>query len=640
MKWSEVATVDFESLPINFDGRPDYPPTPVGVSIKLGHKKSKYYGFGHPTGRNNCTYSDARSALGDVWESGRPILFHHEKFDVAIAEEEMGMERLPWDRYHDTMHMLYLHNPRARTYSLKPTAEDLLGEKPEERDALIDWLVENQPIPDRKLKPTGKKTYAGAYVAWCPGDIAGVYACGDTDRTFDIARLVYSDMVKRGMQRAYDVERRLFPHLLNMEQQGIRVDLKRLTRDVEKYSKVMKKLDRWLYKKLKIKADEEINPNTGNSVLDSSALLAKYLVRSKCAKEEDFGVTKTGKMQTNKDALTNAIKDKQLLNVLKYRTQLNTCLNMFMKNWLRTAVRSGGFIYTQWHATRDGDYGTKTGRLSSTPNFQNISKEFTKLFNGKGLPRSPFPLPPLPLVRDYIIAYDDDHILIDRDYSQQELRILAHFEGGQLMDSYLADPWLDLHDHARELINNMLRKNFPRKHIKNQAFGLLYGMGVGKMAEKNGTTVEEAKLVKEAYLDIFPGLKKMYAIMKQRAKDNEPIYTWAGREYYCEEPRYIDGKYRTFDYRLFNLLIQGSAADCTKLATAQYCEAKPDHHRLHLITHDQLVASVPKDEVHKGMKIMRESMESVKFDVPMLTEGSTGPTHEKQKDYDKKGQRL
>lgn len=632
VNWAEAVTVDFETLPISDLKRPYYPPEPVGVAIKVGNKKSRYYAWGHPS-NNNCSWGDARRTLGELWDSGRPILCHHEKFDIDIMETCLGLPHLSWDRYHDTMFMLYLDEPRARTYRLKDTAERLLGEPPEERDGLVDHLVESQPVPTIRLKHQGRKTYAGAFVAFADGRVAATYACGDTDRTHKLAKLVHKDILARGMGEAYDLERRLFPQLLQMERQGVRVDHEQLSRDVARYTKVLEKIDHWLCKKLRVKGD--IN-------LDSGPQLAKALVVSGLSAEQDFGRTPTGLMQTNKQALEGAIKDLQLLNVLKYRAQLSTCLGTFMRRWLRTADLSGGLIYTEWHSTRDGDHGTSTGRLSSTPNFQNIPNVFKRLFNQKGLPKAPFTLPRLPQVRRYIVPYEKGHVLIDRDFSQQELRILGHFEGGALMEAYNQNPWLDLHSHAQTLINQLLRKDFERKHIKNTGFGLVYGMGVGKLAVQSETTVKEAKEVKEAYLQIFPGLRELYRIMKARADKDDPIYTWLGREYYCEPPKFVEGRMKKFDYKLLNLLIQGSAADTTKVATDQYCAAKPKHHRLHLITHDELCASVPLEELHSAMVIMKQAMETgrIKFDVPMLSEGVVGPNHEDMVPYDKKGERM
>ena len=233
-----------------------------------------------------------------------------------------------------------------------------------------------------------------------------------------------------------------------------------------------------------------------------------------------------------------------------------------MQPWLNTANASGGLIFTTWNQIKspsgDHNVGTRTGRLSSTPNFQNIPKEFAAIFHHeaptKKLPKSPFKevLPALPKVRSYITPFKGE-VFIDRDYSQQEPRILAHFDGGALMDKYVENPWIDFHDYAKAELEKM-GKFYDRKPVKNTNLGLIYGMGVGKLAERNGMTVEESSELKKAILLLYPGLKQMYQDMKLRAKNKEPIRTWGGREYYCEEPKLIDGRIREFDYKLVNVL--------------------------------------------------------------------------------------
>jgi len=124
--------VDFESFPI--ESRPGYPPEPVGVAIMWPGRRPRYYAWAHPSGGNNCTFGEARRALAEVWDSDHEVLFHNAKFDLAVAHERMRLPILPWRRVHDTMLLLYLDDPRAATFSLKPSAERLLGEAPEERD--------------------------------------------------------------------------------------------------------------------------------------------------------------------------------------------------------------------------------------------------------------------------------------------------------------------------------------------------------------------------------------------------------------------------------------------------------------------------------------------------------------------------
>lgn len=646
LKVPKPVTIDFETHGI--EGRPKYPPIPVGVSIKYPGKKAKYWAWGHPTG-NNCSFGEAKSELAKAWAHKDGILCQNAKFDVDVAECHFNFKPLPWDKVHDTLFLLFLDDPHQIELGLKPSAERLLGLPPEEQDAVGEWLIANQPVPGVRISRSKQSDhYFGRYIALAPGDLVGKYANGDVERTEAIFQLLWQKTVDREMLVAYDRERKLAPILLRMERRGVPVDHKRLRADVDNYNEWRTKLDAWIIKTIKAPAD--IN-------LDSGAQLVDAMVAAKKANPDLMPRTPTGKFQTNKEALLLGVTDKVLLAVLKYRTQLKTCLGTFMEPWLATADASGGLIYTTWNQTKStesgGAVGTRTGRLSSTPNFQNIPKEFNPIFahdeadpaKAKKLPKCPFKdLPPLPLVRSYVVPFKG-HVFVDRDYSQQEPRILAHFDGGQLMDTYLANPWVDFHDYAKAELEKM-GKFYDRKPVKNTNLGLIYGMGVGKLAQKNDMSVEEASELKKAILVLYPGLKAMYQDMKVRAKSKQPIRTWGGREYYCEEPKLIDGRIREFDYKLVNVLIQGSAADCTKEAIIRFDDAvtaagRQDDWFLLLNVHDQLTASVPTKDKREAMEVLRVQMESVEFDVPILSEGSVSATNWAElKDYDKKGKVL
>lgn len=651
-KVPKPVTVDFESFGI--EGRPVYPPVPVGVSIKPFGKPAKYYAWGHLTG-NNCTWGTAFRALQAIWNHPDGLLFQNGKFDVDVADVHMGLPIPAWDKIHDTMFLLFLDDPHQRELGLKPSAERLLHLPPEEQDAVGNWLVLNQPVPGIKISLAKKSEhYFGRYIAFAPGDLVGKYANGDTERTEKLFQLLYQKTIDRGMVPAYDRERQLMPILLEMERQGVPVDLPRLRSDVAMYTEVQGQLDQWLYKRLKT---DQINLNSGDKLVEA-------LVGLGLADPDKLGVTDGGKYRSDKEAMAAAVTDPVLLAMLKYRTQLGTCLKTFMTSWLRTAEASGGYIYTSWNQVK-GDVGTRTGRLSSTPNFQNIPKEFDLAFKHeveaaikaetdpdelkklkallKAVPKCPLKVmtPPLPMVRSYIIPWSSDHLLGDRDYSQQELRILAHFEGGRLKDAYEEDMWLDVHDYVRKMVNEMLKRNYARKPIKNTVFGLIYGMGVGKLAIKSNITVEEANEVKNAILDVFPGLKALYKDMKVLAKSKTPIHTWGSREYYCEEPKIIQGRMRTFDYKMLNVLVQGSAADCTKAAMIAYWPTKGPNTKVLLTVHDEVLFSCPKKEFTVEMAKLTKAMEGVAFDVPMLSEGkSTSTNWAELKPYDKKGKVL
>lgn len=638
IKTPKPATIDFETRGIQ--GRPHYPPAPVGVSIKYPGKKAHYYAFGHPS-KNNCSWGEAYWALAKAYQYPDGVLFMNGKFDVDVADVHMGLKVPEWQRIHDLMFLLFLDDPHQIQLGLKPSAERILGEPPEEQDAVADWLIAHQPVPGVKIsRSKNSDHYFGRYLYLAPGDLVGKYANGDTDRTESLFTILWPRTQDRGMIRSYDRERELMPILLEMERQGLPVDVKRLRADVDKYEAWRKIIDAWIVKE--IKAPSNINLDSGEQLIDAMIAAGK-------ADPDLMPLTDTGKIQTNKESLLLGVTDKILLAVLKYRTQLSTCLKTFMLPWLTVAEQSGGLIFTTWNQIKSpsgsGSVGTRTGRLSSTPNFQNIPKEFTAIFaheaedpvKAKFLPKCPWKdLPQLPKVRSYITPFKGE-IFIDRDYSQQEPRILAHFDGGALMDKYLENPWIDFHDFAKDELAKM-GKFYDRKPVKNTNLGLIYGMGVGKLAEKNGMSVKESGELKKAILLLYPGLKDMYADMKVRAKTKTPIRTWGGREYYCEEPKMVQGRMREFDYKLVNVLIQGSAADCTKEAIIRYHKAKDKTARIVLNVHDQVTASVPKKIYKTEMEVMRRTMESVEFDVPILSEGSISSTNwDELQDYDKKG---
>lgn len=636
MRQPKPVTIDFETDGI--EGRPLYPPKPCGVSIKYPGKAAKYYAFGHFSG-NNCAKNDAREALKDAWSHKDGLLFQNGKFDIDVAETHMGLPQPSWDRIHDTMFLLYLDDPHQTQLSLKPSAERLLGMPPEEQDEVGNWLIYNQPVAGVKIsKSRTSPFYFMKYLRDAPGDLVGKYANGDVVRTEKLFNLLWKKTVDRGMLRAYDRERELMPCLLDMERNGLPIDLPKLRADVGKYNIWMNLIEVWICKRLKV-SHHVIN-------LDSGEELINAMINAGKADPDLIPLTPTGKYQTNKEALLLGVTDKVLLGVLKYRTQLKTCLSTFMKPWLKTAEQSGGLIFTTWNQIKtpsgDSSVGTRTGRLSSTPNFQNAPKEFDPIFNhelmqNNKLPKSPWKdIPALPIVRSYIIPFKGE-VFIDRDYSQQEPRILAHFDGGALMEKYLENPWVDFHDYAKAELE-LMGKFYDRKPVKNTNLGLIYGMGVGKLAEKNGMPVEEASELKKAILKLYPGLKEMYKDMKIRAKSNQPVHTWGGREYYCESPKLVAGRIREFDYKLVNIIIQGSAADCTKEAIIRFYKKKRKETRLLLNTHDQLTASTPVKHMEGEMEVMRVCMESVEFDVPMLSEGAISHTNWAElKDYDKKG---
>lgn len=618
-----VTTIDFETRPIM--PRPEYPPLPVGFSImRPTEKKSQYYAWGHPT-RNNCSKQDAQRVLKAAWKSG-PLLFQNDKFDVDVAETHMGCPRITDPLLmHDTMFLLFLSDPHARSLSLKPSAERILGMKPNEQLAVAQWLILHQgelradgllPLSESKITLSN----FGKWICLAPGDLVGTYADGDVIRTYKLFRKLYPEIVKRGMLEAYQREQKLMPILLDNEREGMRCDLRKLVRDTKLYEGALTTADNWLRKMLKV---PDLN-------VDSDAELAAALDMSGIVTE--WTKTKTGKNSTSKKNMkVEHFSNKDVASVLGYRNKLSTCLGTFMRPWLITARQTDGVIHTSWNQVRQSHTeknigGARTGRLSSSPNFQNIPTDLEKKNDGYVHPKI-ITLPELPLLRKLILPDAADHWFGRRDYNQQELRILAHFEDGALLQAYLDDPELDTHGFVKGVIEQLLNTQVERSPVKTLNFGYIYGQGVPSMAEKLGLPVAEIKKLRDAQMRALPGLKDLSNSLKARAAEDLPIRTWGGREYYCEEPKMSEKFSRmvSFEYKLLNYLIQGSAGDVTKEAIIRYHELPNREGRMIVNVHDEVDISAPKAVFKEEMMRLREVMESIEMDVLMLSDGEYGP---------------
>lgn len=618
MPKQQVAVVDFETHPI--ESRPHYPPKPVGVSIMLpGERKAKYWSFGHPTD-NNCTERDAKRALEVAWKDQRfDLLFHHGKFDADVAETHWGLALPDWRRFHDTLYLAFLFSPHSRNLDLKGLAEELLGMPPEERDAIRDWAIANKLIPKNAKE-------VGHLICKAPGSIVGPYANGDVIRTRKLFDQLYPQIVSTEMQVAYDRERRLMPILLRNEREGIEADRKRIVDDEVFYTAASAKADAWVRKRLKA-------PNLS---LDSNEELADALVRAKAADEGMFLLTGKGKRSVGKDSLIGAVTDKKVLQVLQYKSRLDTCLRTFIRPWALEAQESGGRIFPSWNQVRSDEAGARTGRMSAS-RFMNVPKQFEEEEGKFEMPRFA-ELPELPQVRLYLRP-DKKQLWGKRDYSQQELRMLGHFENGNLMEKYAAEPAMDIHQFAADMVLAQFGfpydRKFMRQVMKTLGFGLIYGMGVGALAAKLGLDVKTATAMRNAYLSIFPGLKALQTDLKMIAANDEAFRTWGGRLYKCEPASWSDrfNRLQTYEYKMLNYLIQGSSADCTKEALIRYDDVRKDG-RFLVTVHDEINISAAAKAMKSEMKLLREAMASIEVDVFMLSDAKVGPSWGELKKFD------
>ena len=619
-------TLDFESMPA--EGRPNYPPKPVGLAGRHPSGDAGYAAFGHITGGNSATFEETQAMLSEAWNSGLPILFFNAKFDLAIAYEIYGMPVLPWDRVHDAMFLAYLCDPHSRDLSLKGLCTDLLGWDTEERDAMGDWLWQHRR---RLLEECGVKITRGSngvanaakWTAYVPGDVAAPYAVGDVERTWALFSHLYPIVVENGMLASYDRERQLLPILMENEVGGMRVDLNGLRRDVSTYSASLELSDNWLRKRL----------NAPSLNLDADREVAAAFAREQIVLDEDWTLTPSGEYSVSKKVLKPSMfQDPMVASVYGYRNRLVTCLKMFMRPWLEQAEINGGFISTNWNQTRGGDGGTRTGRPStSRPNFLNISKTWEGRGDGYIHPEG-LGLPNLPLVRKYVLADNDFSLFLHRDFDGQELRVFAHFEDGDLAAKYLADATLDPHKYIQAILLSMagtpaLKEMFEnRTYVKNMNFQSLYGGGVPALMDAIECSMAEAKTFKKMHDQALPGRVALVEAIRKVVRTGEPIVTWGGRLYFPEPPRMIKGRMRDFEYKLINYLIQGSAADITKQTIIDWHTHPKRDSRFLVTVYDEINISARKDVATEQMALLKEVMEANRIDVPMTSSGKIGPS--------------
>ncbi len=610
-----LVAYDFETEAIK--EFPYYPPKPVGLSLYPEDGEAFYYSWGHPTG-NNSTEEEAKAALKKYWDDSEvELLAYNNPFDRIICVKHWGFPLYSAATQHDGLVLAFLLDPHARELGLKPTAEKELGLPPEERDAVKDWLIANGVCRDSKRA-------WGEHICKAPGDLVGRYANGDTIRTMELFLKQKSLVLENKMYDAYLREMALQPIMLQSTLNGIPVSAPRLAVDIATYESALESVDKRIFE---LCDTEPFNISSGAQLADAL---------DKVIPNINWPRTKTGKRSTSKATMEVVLAslDGELLALLQYRASISTCVNTFMREWHRQATHpeGDGKIHCIWNTTRSDDGGARTGRLSSNPSFMNIptlsSAKFAKCLElwEKHLKDKGFP--PLPNVRSYIDTCNEQEVVAKRDFSSQELRVLAHYEDGALLEAYKLNPELDLHQWACDTIFALTGIKITRKQAKTVAFSILYGSGLTALAEGLHTDREEAAKIKAAYYDAIPGIAKLSAGLTKRAKQNLAIRTWGGRMYYVEPPKFVPeyGRFMSFEYKMLNYLIQGSSADISKEAIIAYDKEKV-HGQFLLMVHDELVIKVPKEHLETEMAILKRCMEDQPLDCPLTSEGEVGQNY-------------
>jgi len=614
--------LDFETEGI--EARPKYPPKPVGLAIfdPEGEYPDGYLAFDHLHG-NNSTWDEVTDILTKIYASKREICFHNAMFDLDVIETHFGLAIPIASRIHDTLILAFLHDPHVRSLSLKDLVVTWGLATPDERDELKEWIVIN--VPEAKKK---KSTW-GAYISKGPVELVGRYAEADVRLTSQLYEYLIAKVLPN-QAIAYIREMELIPVLLENSRLGVRVDREGLLAAKEQAIVDIEKCTVWVRALFN---SPELN-------VDSDQQLVECIYQSEhWDKNKKWPTTDKGQLQATKEALEDMLTNPLLQGVLRYRANLSTCLSTFIEPWL-VASQETGRIYTNWNSVRGERGGTRTGRLSSTPNFQNAPVRYPKIVSANavsGMGNNEIVIPeelglsPLPLIRSFILP-DDGHQLVACDFNAQELRIFAHFEGGNLMKQYQQDARADLHTYAAKLMTEAAGTTVSRTFSKGVSFAILYGAGPKKISEMLEVDYEMAKTLMDSYTTaVAPGLKDMQATMRTRYKLNQPLKTIGGRLVTMEPPKIINGRRREFDYKGVNLLIQGSAADQAKQAMLDY-QKKRNGSRLLLSVHDELVISAPIEHIEREANCLMEAMcNAVKMEVPMVSDYKVGNTYQEVK---------
>jgi len=563
------------------------PPKPVGLAILRTDRECD--------GLYITDWELMKTAWLEALDSDEPLLFHNAPFDLSVGLHWLGGTEPAWERVHDTIFVLFQADPYSRSLALKPSADRYLDLPPQEQDFLHQWILDHVPEATKKT--------AGAYISLAPVQLVSPYAIGDVFRT----RCLFDKLINGINLEAYDRERRLAPKLRESSIKGIRLDGSRLEEDYNSCLKSMSTCDNRIFERLGV---EEFNIGSGIQLAD--ALDRAGLV-------DEWILTPKGRRSTAKDNLIQVCKDPDLVQLLAYRSTMKTCTGTFMGPWLDFG-EDDGRVHTEWNqvANDEGHHaGTRTGRLSSSrPNFQNPPNPF-----GLAVPEG---LSPLPNMRSYLLP-EIGHIWIKRDFSSQEIRILAHFEDGDLMLAYQADPFLDPHELARRMIESIIGILYERKDVKITGFSIIYGSGVPGLAQQLGRPKGDAYTLREAYFKAMPAAANLASSTRTRGRSGGAVTTWGGRRYFVEPPRMLRGQMRSFEYKLLNYLIQGSAGDQTKQVMSDWWDYKSDEVVFTSTIHDEINASAPEESWRSDMSDLQVMMDQDYFDCPMRSEGSYGP---------------
>ena len=553
----------------------------LGISLSVAENEGCYIPIGHDY--EGCpeqlSMDEVITVLGPVIEENQDkIVGQNLKFDIPILSRH-GINITKF--LADTMLMSYVLNSTATRHGM---------------DRLADYYLNYTTTKYTDVTGTASKQISFAQVKL---DVATDYAAEDADITLRLYNVLSPLLKEKPIQEKLleDLEYPLVHVLSRVEQNGAKIDKKKLANHSKELSE---KIDELSSAAFKI-AGEEFN-------LDSPKQLLEILY-------EKLGLpvlkkTPKGQPSTNEDTLQRLSEEYELPKIiLQYRT-LAKLKSTYTDSLINIENPKTKRIHTSYQQAV-----TSTGRLSSTePNLQNIP---IKTAEGRR-------------IREAFVP-EKGNILISADYSQIELRIMAHLSDDKnLTNAFNND--IDVHSStAAEVFGVSIEdvSQDQRRSAKAINFGLMYGMSAFGLTRQLGISRGEAQEYLDTYFARYTGVRDYMDNIKAKAKEDKFVETIMGRRLYLNEINAANGLRRQAAERAaINAPLQGSAADIIKKAMLdidQLLLNEMQEVKMIMQVHDELVFECPKDNADMVMQKMKDTMEkTVKLNIPLIAEAAIG----------------
>ena len=563
----------------------------VGVSLCVEPGEAAYVPLTHKGAAaddlfGNDALAEGQIPLEDALALLRPLLqdpsvlkiLQNAKYDMKIFAK-YGITLAPID---DTMLLSYAQHAGLHTHGM---------------DKLADQYLNHTPIPIKSLLGSGKSMITFDRV---PIDDAVQYAAEDADVTLRLWQILKPRLSAAQVTRVYEkLERPLVPVLAQMERTGIKVDRDTLSRMSNAFAQKMAGLE------------AEIHELAGQSFNVGSPAQLGEILFDKMGLEGGKKSAKTGKYSTGADVLEDLATEHDLpARVLDWR-QLSKLKSTYTDALQDHINPDTGRVHTSYSIA-----GASTGRLASTdPNLQNIpirSEEGRR-------------------IREAFVA-DEGKVLVALDYSQIELRILAHVAGIDALKQAFKDGQ-DIHAiTASQMFGVPLDEmtSDVRRQAKAINFGVIYGISGFGLARNLRIPRAEAQAFIDTYFERFPGIRTYMDDTVKFAKEHERVETLFGRKIHTPE---INAKGPTAGFAkraAINAPIQGTAADIIRRAMIRMPAAIADlPAKMLLQVHDELLFEVDEDAVDTLTAVARDVMEGaadpvVHLDVKLSVEAGQG----------------